>query len=344
MSRSMPVPVRRAVLTVMTVVLCAFTAVMPAASADPAAATGAAQQDTYTNLAYVAGGNGRQVLDLYLPQHVGRPVALVLYIHGGGWAGGDKSELQANSGWQTYLNQGFAVASINYTLSDTAKFPQQIYDVNAAIRFLRANAGKYRLNGKIGLWGGSAGGQLAALAGASCGVSSLQNKEGVTKGSSCVQAVVDGMGPTDFLEMDDHLYDSTSLKHDPANSAESRYLGCAQGLKACPASTVERANPITYLTTSSQVPPYFIVHGDADTLVPHWESEILFDALRSVCADATFTTVHGEGHMLFLTGALDPPYPAVTVQSSQGCAPVTTSDGPSLTWGAIGAFFGSHLR
>jgi hypothetical protein len=95
--------------------------------------------------------------------------------------------------------------------------------------------------------GASAGGQLVALAGASCGVSSLQNKEGVTTGSSCVQAVVDGMGPTDFLEMDDHLYDSTSPKHEPANSGESRYLGCAQGLEACPASTVERANPITYL-------------------------------------------------------------------------------------------------
>jgi acetyl esterase/lipase len=71
------------------------------------------------------------------------------------------------SGWDTFLSQGFALASLNCTLSDTAKFPQQIFDVKAALRFLRANAHKYRLNGKIGIWGASAGGQLAALAGTS---------------------------------------------------------------------------------------------------------------------------------------------------------------------------------
>jgi len=108
---------------------------------------------------------------------------------------------------------------------------------------------------------------------------------------------------------------------------------------------VERANPITYLTSSSKVPPYLIVHGDADTLVPHWESEILFSALTSssVCADATFYTMHGQGHLLFFTGALNPPYPTDTVQSSKGCSAVSTTDGPTLTWDTLATFFTSHL-
>jgi len=338
---------RRAAITVATIALCAATALAADAAASPIAAadaTGASGYHTFANVAYVSGGNAQQILDLYVPRHSARPVPLIVYVHGGGWSGGDKSELQGNSGWQTYLSDGFALASIDYTLSGTAVFPQAIYDVNAAIRFLRANAGKYHLDGSIGLWGESAGGQLVALAGATCGVSSLQGKEGVTRGSSCAQAVVDGMGPTDLLEQDTHLLNSGALLHNPPTSPDSRYLGCADGLPACPASTVERANPITYLTSSSQVPPYLIVHGDADPLVPHWESEILFNALTSVCANVTFDTMHGQGHTLFFTGALNPPYPAQTVQSSQGCQPVTTSDGPPLTWDTIATFFHAHLR
>jgi acetyl esterase/lipase len=299
---------------------------------------------TYSDLAYVAGGNSQQVLDLYVPEKTSRPTPLVVYVHGGGWSGGNKSELTSQKGWDTLLSKGFAVATINYTLSGTAVFPQQIYDVNAAIRYLRSVKGKYRLSGNIGLMGESAGGQLAALAGATCGVSSLQNTEGVTKGSSCVQAVFDGMGPTDFLEMDSHLYDDKSGKHDPPSSGESRYLGCTQGLSACPASTVERANPITYITSAGKLPPYYIVHGDADTAVPHYESEILFDALASVCADVTFDTMHGQNHFLFLAGALDPPYPAQTIQSSKNCSPVTSTDDTSLTWAGITSYFGSHVH
>lgn len=81
--------------------------------------------------------------------------------HGSGWSAGDKSELQRIPEWTSLLSQGFAVASVNYTLSTSAKFPQQIHEVKASIRYLRANGFRYGLNGRIGLWGGSAGGQLA---------------------------------------------------------------------------------------------------------------------------------------------------------------------------------------
>src|SRR5216684_754410 len=181
----------------------------PGPTASPTITAGSTYT-TYSNLSYVADGTTAQTLNLYVPKDTGRPVPLIVYIHGGGWSGGDASELQANSGWQTYLSDGFAMASINYTLSGTAKFPQQIYDVKAAIRYLRAVAPRYHLDGQIGLWGESAGGQLAALAGATCGVAPLEGSEGVTHESSCVQAVVDGMGPTDFLQMDTHLLNATA--------------------------------------------------------------------------------------------------------------------------------------
>lgn len=330
----------------------ASNAVAPAqpASQDSAQPTPSrTSTDTYTlysNLAYVPGGNGQQILDLYLPKNSDRrPVPLIVYVHGGGWLAGDKTELTMNSGWQTYLSEGFAIASIDYTLSGTAIFPQQIYDVKASIRYLRANAAKYHVNGdEIGLWGESGGGQLVALAGASCGVSSLEGHEGVSdRVSSCVQAVVDGFGPTDFLQMDAHLYNSSSLQHNPPSSPESRYVGCTSGLPACAPSTVERANPITYLTSSTKVPPFLIIHGDADTLVPIWESQILFSALNSVCADATFYTMHGLGHGTAITVALSDPSTPQTVQSSTGCGPATTSNGPALTWASLGTFFKTAL-
>src|SRR5258708_6579409 len=131
---------RRAAITIATVALCAAAALGADAAASPlaaspVAATAASGFDTFANVPYVRGGTSQQILDLYVPRHITRPVPLIVYVHGGGWSGGDKSELQGNSGWQTYLSDGFALASIDYTLSGTAVFPQAIYDVNAAIRF-----------------------------------------------------------------------------------------------------------------------------------------------------------------------------------------------------------------
>ena len=350
-------PDRRTLLRLATAAaaLCTVTALLanampdafaaPAASAaKPAATPAPGSYDTYTNLAYVPGGTSKQTLNLYVPRGVRGKVPVIMYVHGGGWGAGSAAELQGLSGWQTFLDKGFALASIEYTLSGTAIFPQQIYDVKAAIRFLRASAPKYRLSDQIGLWGGSAGGQLAALAGTTCGVTPLEGTKGATRESSCVQAVVDMVGPTDFIQMDDHLLTPNSMKHNPPTSAESKYLGCTQGLPACPASTVQRANPITYLTTSSKLPPFLIVHGDADNLVPHWESKILFEALTSVCADATFYTLNGQDHFLSFAGALDPPYPTQVKQSTRKCSPVKTAPGPPLNWDVIAGFFADHLR
>ena len=122
---------------------------------------------TLRDLAYVSGGHARQKLDLYLPKSDG-PLPLVIWIHGGGWRQGTKG---GNLPALRLARRGYAVASLDYRLSGDAKFPAQIEDCKAAVRWLRAHVKKYNLNpDRFGAWGSSAGGHLVALLGTSGGV------------------------------------------------------------------------------------------------------------------------------------------------------------------------------
>jgi predicted alpha/beta-fold hydrolase len=140
------------------------------------------------NIAY-ANASATQTLDIYLPQGDG-PFPLVINVHGGGFMMGDKSNPALTD---QLLKAGYAVASVNYRLSGEAKAPAQIEDVKAAVRWLRANAAQYKLNpDKFAAFGQSAGGNLVALLGTSCGVAELEGADlGNADQSSCVQAVVD---------------------------------------------------------------------------------------------------------------------------------------------------------
>ena len=138
-------------------------------------------------------------LDLFIPEKAEGPMPLVVWIHGGGWRSGSKENCRA-LGLTEY---GFAVASINYRLTDVAMFPAQIHDCKAAIRFLRANAKQHRIDpNRIGVWGSSAGAHLAALMGVTNGNKEVEGNIGkYTQTSSDVQAVCDWCGPTDFMTM-----------------------------------------------------------------------------------------------------------------------------------------------
>ena len=239
----------------------------------------------YRDLAYAAKGHPRQKLDLYLPKD-GNHLPLIINVHGGAFMGGDKSHMVPLD----YLGRGYAVASINYRLSGDALFPAQIEDCKAAVRWLRANAVRYGLDPlRFGAWGASAGGNLVALLGTTGGVKSLEVGEHLDV-SSRVQVVVDHYGPTDFLQMDAHRAPGGHL-HDGADSPESRLVGGAIQENKDKAA---RANPITYLTKDA--PPFLIVHGSADPLVPHHQSELLDAALRQKGVAVTFYTVQGGGH------------------------------------------------
>ncbi len=182
---------------------------------------------------------------------------------------------------------------MSYRLSQEAVFPAQIEDCKAAIRWLRANADQYHIDpDRIGAWGASAGGHLVALLGTSGDVDELEGKLGNSEQSSRVQAVCDFFGPTDFLQMDAHAQRGSRLIHDAADSPESQLVG---GPIQTNKGKVARANPITYVTEDD--PPFLIVHGDRDALVPWHQSQLLFDALQDAgVKNIAFHKIEGAGH------------------------------------------------
>ncbi len=290
---------------------CACAWILALASAAGGAATAEAEAVSrpvmriVTDMPYIADGHERQKLDLYLPgPEAAGPLPLIIWVHGGAWLAGSKDPCPAVG----YVRRGYAVASINYRLSRHAIFPAQIQDCQAAVRWLRANAGEYGIDpNRFGVWGASAGGHLAALLGVcTVPIRTSEDEETPEDGaaydlSSRVQAVCDFFGPTDFARMNDFW---TTMDHDAANSPGSLLIG---GPVQEHPDRVRRANPITYVTKDA--PPFLIVHGDADPLVPHNQSELLYEALKAAGVEVTFYTVRGGGH-----GGFDDPEVGLLVE------------------------------
>ncbi len=251
----------------------------------------------HRDIAYVTDGHFRQILDLYLPKS-DKKLPLIIWVHGGAFKAGSKENPPAIS----YLSDGYAVASINYRLSQHAIFPAQIEDCKSAVRFLRANSSKYNLDpNRFAAWGSSAGGHLVAMLGTTGDVNEFE--KGEHKGvSSRIQAVVDYFGPTDFLQMDAHRI-ASGMTHNAANSPESELIG---GPIQENKEKVRKANPITYVTKDDQ--PFLIIHGDSDPLVPRHQSELLEAALKKAGVPVMFYTVKGGGH----GGFNDPNVPKIT--------------------------------
>ncbi len=252
---------------------------------------------TYTNIVYNA-ANSAQKMDIYLPAAVA-PYPVVVMIHGGGWVMGDKQEYKTSVKTEALLSRGYAVIAINYRLSGVSKFPTQIHDVKAAIRFIRANASTYKLNtNKIGAWGTSAGGHLTALLATSGGVSAMEDLTmGNPTQSSKIQAAIDWFGPTDFLQMDAQVLaqgcSAPNASHNQASSPESMLMGFAIQTQPLVTST---ANPVTY--ASSDDCPMYIQHGINDCTVPVKQGQLLFDALLPFknAADLKYEVLTASAH------------------------------------------------
>ena len=154
-----------------------------------------AQARRVNDIEYARVGDHVLLLDLYLPEEGNTP--LVVWVHGGAWRSGSKKRMPLGF----LVDQGYAVASVDYRLSGVAKFPAQVHDCKAAIRFLRANAAKYGYNAKkIGIAGSSAGGHLVAEVGVTNQNEALEGSVGDhTDVSSDVSAIVDLYGPTNFM-------------------------------------------------------------------------------------------------------------------------------------------------
>ena len=269
------------------------------APSGPQIQCGQLQLATYDNLVYsTPTTNGKQVslkLDLQVPKTAGKK-PLVIYITGGGFDIDDKT---ANLDQRTYVaDQNYVVASIEYrTVPEGATYKQTVSDVKSAVRYLRAHAGQYGIDSsKVAVWGQSAGGYLASMAGVTNG-----DKQFVSGGnlneSSEVQAVVDEFGPSDLSKVAAD-YDTAAQQGNYAvgNSLAQFVFGKAgKELSVVDDPFVEElSDPITYVSSASA--PFILLQGSKDQLVSPSQTLILFNALRAKGIDATRYVLTGANH------------------------------------------------
>ncbi|MCX7797165.1 MAG: prolyl oligopeptidase family serine peptidase [Melioribacter sp.] len=241
------------------------------------------------------------MLDIYLPNSNKATYPPVIAIYGSAWFSNNSKELAFQVFGSSLLKANFAVVTPNHRSSYDAKFPAQINDVKAVIRFIRANAQKYQLDTSfIGITGFSSGGHLAALAGTTSNIKEftigditfdIEGKIGnYLSYRSSVDAVVDWFGPTDFLKMDSCSSGGT-IDHNSPTAPEAVLIGgpVKQNKNKC-----ELANPITYVDPKD--PPFLILHGDKDPLVPYCQSELLFKELQKNNVESQFILVSGGEH------------------------------------------------
>ncbi|HLG13405.1 MAG TPA: alpha/beta hydrolase [Blastocatellia bacterium] len=262
---------------------------------------------------YQFGGVSKKLLlDLYLPQRTEQPSPLIIFLHGGGWFEGRKDTCPGRS----FAARGYAVACVGYRLANhTAgcpkelSFPAQVHDVKAAVRWLRKHAGKYGINpNRFGTLGASSGGHLAVLLGVSPGVADLEGTENLGV-SDEVQAVADWFAPVDVTRGPPIVFNdnpcSTSIatlisKYGGESTpyfywtlAWATFLGGSLAdppvLKRAP-----RASPLTYIDSGD--PPFLVIHGEGDNMVPINQSELLVAALRNAGVGVTFVRLPGVGH------------------------------------------------
>jgi acetyl esterase/lipase len=233
-------------------------------------------------------------LDIYRPIERGeKPLPVVVYLFGGGWEMGNKNQVGL-MGIEHFATAGYAVISIDYRVSSTAIFPAQIYDSKAVIRWISLFANEYQLDPRrIGVIGPSAGGHLAALLGTSGGVAVLEGTlppQATDADSSRVQAVVDFFGPTDMLQASSQQ-GAGGIDWDGDDSPASKLFGGPLQQRRALAAL---ANPITYI--SSDDPPFLIIHGDEDFIVPLQQSQLLLDALQAAGVESELVIVEGGSH------------------------------------------------
>jgi acetyl esterase/lipase len=254
----------------------------------------------WLDIDYVGDRHVGHRMDIHLPKKKKKKCPVVISIYGSAFFSNNSKGATFSQGMgQALLDAGYAVVTVNHRASSDAIFPAQIHDIKAAIRFVRANTESFSLDKRfIGIMGWSSGGHLASFAGASNQVRTFEYQgetidiEGAlgphTDVSSHVDAVVDWFGPTNFLIMDEC---GSSMQHDDPKSPESQLVG---GAIQANKDKCHLADPATYI--SSNTAPFLIIHGDNDPLVPHCQSEYLFEKLEEKNISAELVIIPGGKH------------------------------------------------
>jgi acetyl esterase/lipase len=250
----------------------------------------------WINLNYAGDEKEYHNLDIHLPTTEKPAYKAIIVIYGSAWFGNNMKQFAFDALGKPLLESGFAVIAINHRASSDAPYPAQINDVKAAIRFIRANADQYLIDASfIGITGFSSGGHLASLAGTTNGVKEYRinnttvDIEGSvgsdTSSSSAVNAIVDWFGPIDMALMDDckgpkkgDSPEAALIRGDPADNLD----------------LIALLNPITFI--DEEDPRFLVIHGEADNVVPHCQSELFAKALLEKGLLSEFITVPGGQH------------------------------------------------
>lgn len=258
------------------------------------------------------------LLDLLAPDP--RPpdrLPALVWIHGGGWETGDKRGGFSDTFGPMLAAAGFVFVSVNYRLSDQAIFPAQLHDVKAAVRWVRANAGALGIDPeRIGVWGHSAGGHLTALVGTTGDLPELEGESGTPGVSSRVQAAMPLSPATDFRVI------PPGWPYVEPRRATEKLVG---GPLEERAELVRMANPSTH--AGPGMPPFQIVHGAADGVVPVEQAIALYEALVAAKCDVSLEVLPGADHWF--------------ASETHG---VTTADALQGIGKLAIAFFGQHLQ
>ena len=260
-------------------------------------------------------------LDIYLPKTGKAPYKAVVAIYGSAWFSNNMKAITYFSFGKPLLDAGFAVVCINHRSSGDDKFPAQIHDVKGAVRFIRANAEKFKIDESfIGITGFSSGGHLAAMAGVTTNQKTVTksvreteyiydskkqqqgskstiheiqldlegNIGGNTEYSSSVDAVCDWFGPVDMRRMSPNCEGVNDEK-----SPEAALIG---GAPAENPVMTELISPTAYVKNAASLPRFLVIHGDADNVVPYCQSKYLSEELAARGVLEEFITVPNGQH------------------------------------------------
>lgn len=242
-----------------------------------------ANVEVIENLEYSRSGGQALLLDVIRPQDSDKPTPVILFVHGGGWKNGSRQSGHKNAAW--LAEEGFAIVTIDYRLTNIARWPAQINDCYEAVRWVRRNAAKYNFDGdRIAAWGTSAGGHLVAL----MGTRPCPDEEDV---SSRVQAVCDWFGPSDLLTMPPNMVADRRTEADVAKSNGAKLLGVTVKDDEALANDASGLHHVT-----KDDPPFLIMHGSEDLGVPINQSRRLHQKLTELGVTSKLHIVEGAGH------------------------------------------------
>jgi len=247
--------------------------------------------DMKPNIAFAAPGGEELALQLLKPMwqsENGKGFPLVVFIQGSAWT-------KPNQFWQIpqlsqLAHRGFVIASVTHRSCFTDPAPAFLKDVKTAIRFLRANAAEYDIDPeRVCAWGTSSGGNTALLLGMTMGDPAFETEDYADQ-SSCVKAVVDCFGPTDLVKMIDEQY-SWMPRTD-----ESQLWALGDRSEETYHDLLSLISPVNYVAPGRALPPFLILHGDADDVVLYEDSEALYEKLIQNGYEADFVHVTGAPH------------------------------------------------